>query len=1502
MMSLYEIKNILSPQKVTNPQDDVRIIQSWTEYEDNPRVSPEERNLEYMCYELEVMNPETGEITRFYKALKFARVIRLPADAKQSTSFMDKQQGVLSGVSERKYNFVTIIANMINPVPIGLLFLYGVQGVATSIGEAKRSCHEDFLGFIGMMQGTFKVLELKCLEAREAEWLREKMSGMEYLTMVRGIPFASKAGEDAGNKGVGNKNINPDSEGTLEELITGMADFEYVIEILSTPVYTETLEAWQLKAQNEMTAWNSQLQGQSSLSFNLSIPMMYMANSSQSEGWNRAFTDGKTISHAQSESFTATEGESVGRALSHSYSESQSSGVSESFGEGESYSHGNSISQSETYGFSHSSGVSVGHSVGSSEGYAYGRSNNQSFGNSVGVSENVSFGRSEGSSENVSFGRSVGNSENVSVGHSEGTSENISVGHSTGSSENTSYGHTEGRSENFNESIGLSSTSGSTQTVSHSKSQSVSQSQGTTLGQTYGQSSSHNITNSESVTDSHGISNSSNIGYSTGTSRGETESRNLTEQNSDSKSISHGTNNSTSNAFSSGTNFSFSGSTTEGRTSSKSDTYTDTDTESANGGLNLKFLNIGGSKSSSEGYSDGYSSSRNTSTTTGSSHGMTYSDSGSQSMGESQSVTSGATHGNSTSHGNSYSQNLSNSETYSSGTSESYSQSNGKSFSEGFGVTESESISASQSESVSIGNGVTDGESYSVSQSAGNSYSRGQSYGTNVSDSRGYSKGTNVSDSISYSEGRNVSDSNSYSMGSNESESSSYGAGINQSESSSYGMGSNLTQNQSEGSGESLTINASRSVSDSISNSSTDSVSKTLGSTYGQNYSESVSASHSMGTNESVSTGKTEGYSDSNTTSKSVSNGTSQSDTYGTSQSLSRGVSRATMSGTASSMGLGPSIGYSKSHQWLDQGVKDLLELMSYQNERIKKALRGQGAFYTYVYIACPNPDSLATAQAVAKSTWQNEYTMTQPLQVLDLTETEQKHLLYHFSAFSADVTKEDVYGVEEYKYCTVLLPEEFVAYTHLPRVSEGGVYSTIQDIPKFASPSMTQGEIHMGTVLNSERFTFNNGYRTQSDYRISEDKLMHGFFAGASRSGKTEAAKKFVYGLTKVRRKRTGKRLRIVGMDPKMDWRVLARYVEPERFNFYSLGNVNFCPLKLNIWKVPKGVWPQIWIDGVIDIYCRAYGLLERGKQMIANVVYSLYEEAGVFDACNNENWRDEVPVLSAHVNFIDIYKRMVKHKCDAENGPMGRAGNDTRDAYARLIERLSCFSRPYSIEAQLYGTSEGIGVDELIGEDDVTILESKGLENTFKNFIFGAITSGFYKYAVAHEGGYLAEDQYETVLVLEEANEVLLGNDKAGSDNQTASLPGSSEFELILDQAAGYGLFIIAITQKIADMPKSVIANSGLIFAGRMATAKDIEVTSVALGREQRIDDRDIVKWLPRSNIGWFLCKTARVNNFKDAEPVLVEIERLEGTTPTNREIEEILAEKKAGKLLVG
>ena len=88
-LSLYDIKRVLRPNRNTDPIDDFRILNSWTEYEEDNRRSPEKRKLKYLCYELEVLNPATGERKRLFKAIRFARVIRLPAGANQSTSFMD---------------------------------------------------------------------------------------------------------------------------------------------------------------------------------------------------------------------------------------------------------------------------------------------------------------------------------------------------------------------------------------------------------------------------------------------------------------------------------------------------------------------------------------------------------------------------------------------------------------------------------------------------------------------------------------------------------------------------------------------------------------------------------------------------------------------------------------------------------------------------------------------------------------------------------------------------------------------------------------------------------------------------------------------------------------------------------------------------------------------------------------------------------------------------------------------------------------------------------------------------------------------------------------------------------------------------------------------------------------------------------------------------------------------------------------------------------------------
>ena len=403
-------------------------------------------------------------------------------------------------------------------------------------------------------------------------------------------------------------------------------------------------------------------------------------------------------------------------------------------------------------------------------------------------------------------------------------------------------------------------------------------------------------------------------------------------------------------------------------------------------------------------------------------------------------------------------------------------------------------------------------------------------------------------------------------------------------------------------------------------------------------------------------------------------------------------------------------------------------------------------------------------------------------------------------------------------------------------------------------------------------------------NYQFDEATLCHTIFAGSARAGKTVAAMHFAKELVHVRRKETGKGIRIIVMDTKQNWRKLAHDIEPECFHVYSLGGIDYPPLHINPWKVPQGMHPKQWADIVIEIYSFSYGLWNcGGKQILRDVVYELYDKAGVFKACNKEDWRtsDEIKSASANVNFKVIYERICQRKAEMEKFNE----NNIQDAYARLLERLSCFSCESSIESKFFGNSDGLGVDELIeGKDEfqnknlkgmgmITVLESKGLARTFYDFIFGVITSGFYHSAKTHESSFLSPNQNETILVIEDADTILIGSD-SGPKN-FPFLDNDTEFDQIMNHAADYGLYIFSITQRIYDMPSSVIKNSGLVFSGRTARPCDINTVAHICGWEGKMNEKDLKQLFYHLPIGTFVCQSVDDENGKDAEPIIIRID---------------------------
>lgn len=915
---------------------------------------------------------------------------------------------------------------------------------------------------------------------------------------------------------------------------------------------------------------------------------------------------------------------------------------------------------------------------------------------------------------------------------------------------------------------------------------------------------------------------------------------------------------------------------------------------------------VGTSESFSNGITRGTTTGNSTSQSFGASNGESVSTGMSKSLGTSDSISHGVSQGTSTSHGESFSEGTSSSygESFSTGTSSSHSVGTSQSTSVSHGTSSSHSSGTSTSHSSSSGynvgssSGTSSGVSHSSSSgvNAGGSIGAfgiggnvGASYGSGVSSNNGASHSTSAGFSSSSSSGYGTSSSNSYgvssSTGYSQGTSESYSTGTSTSHGTSYSQGTSTSHGTS--------ISQGTSTSNSTSMSSGLSTSVGSSNSYGQN--SGTSASAGVGT--SMSNSYSESSSHSTGTSESFSNGTSESVSRGTTEGYSEGssvgssTSNSITQGSSGSMGLGPSLSFGRTMAWEDREVTYLLDMLTYSTNRIIMGSNSLGMWFVDIYLAVEDEKAAMAAAALAMSAWHDKNALTTPLQVYKPSDKEKEYLMKHLSVFSPSVIKEGIPGqFESYKYSSMLLSNEIAAYSHPPRVNVGGIQAAVDDPPVLTISNARQdGDVFLGYVADVEKFDKKRGYKSGFRYCLTSDELHHAYISGASRSGKTVAGTRLVAeAYTHVRRGEDNKRLRFLIMDPKQDWRALAKVIPPGHFRFYSLSDPLFHPIKLNLMKIPRGVYTERYADRLREIFIRSYGLGDRGFQILGQAIQKVYTKAGCYDDDVMYNVKDPVTGLypaserSKNITLADV---CVELKNQTQEAGLPR---DKVEAIQRIVDRMEQFSEPKSSIYKVFCTKgpDGMGIDDLLGADDVIVLESFGMDTKTSAFIFGLITSSVFQYAVSNGGFVKPKDQYETILVIEEANQVLIGEDK---DN----LGGANPFEIILDQSAGYGLFIWTLTQKIADMPRSVLANSALKIIGRQDDKDDIERTIVQIGKDGLIADRVFKNWLPDQPIGWFIIKSSRNRDFTMNAPMHVLIEYLDVTPPSNEELEHILEE---------
>ena len=891
--------------------------------------------------------------------------------------------------------------------------------------------------------------------------------------------------------------------------------------------------------------------------------------------------------------------------------------------------------------------------------------------------------------------------------------------------------------------------------------------------------------------------------------------------------------------------------------------------------------------STSHGLSTSHSLSNSLSQSLGRSVGNTageslgYNNSVSSGVNSSYGTNSSMSHGTGTSENVGFSSNQGTSYSQSSGTSQGSSTSHSAGTGQSWGTSHGTNTGVNSGSNLGWSDGVTYGKSAGISGGAafgpevlkGNiGLNVGATAGTNHGTSGGFSNGTSAGENWGSSRGGSQSWSN--------------GFGTSQGISNSISSGTSSSTGQSYGLSKSL----SDSISSGISQSNGASFSQGSGNSYGQSNSSNfgLSSSASQGISESYGTGESWGTGTSHSVGQTLSNGTTQGSSAGT--STSKSTSNSAGAGGSASLGMGPSLSFARTFAWEDMEVAHILDLLKFSCNRLITASNNEGMWFTDIYIATESEEAAAAATGLAMSAWHGSEILTSPLQVYKPSKNEKDYLMKHMSVFSPSVIKEGIPGeFESYKYSTLLLSSEIAAFSHPPRANIGGIQAAVDDPPVLTIPANRQnGEIFIGYVADAEKYNKHSGYQSRFKYSLSGDELHHAYICGASRSGKTVAARRMVAeAYAHVRRGEKKKRLRFLIMDPKQDWRSLAKIIPSDHFRFYSLSDPEFHPVHLNLMKIPKGVYTERYADKLREIFIRSYGLGQRGFQILGQAINEVYKKAGCYDNDVKYNKYDATNKIypaterSKNCTLVDVCKVL----SERANDPAG--SRDQKEAIQRIVDRMESFANEGSAIYEIFcqGGDVGLGIDDLLGADDVVVLESYGMDTMTSAFVFGLLTSSIYQYAVSNGGFVEPEDQYETVLVIEEANQVLIGND------DTDNLGGANPFEVILDQSAGYGLFIWTLTQKIADMPESVLANSAIKVIGRQDREDDIKSSIVQIGKDGLIADRVFKNWFPDQPIGWFIIKSSRSRDFTQNAPVHVLVEYLNVPSLKNDELDNIL-----------
>jgi hypothetical protein len=424
--------------------DDLSIERAWRVYEaENPE------HVRYFMFEVAQRHPGESAAWQGYKAVRFARLTRIPRWLRQQGSGVGKpgysqMQYVLSALREQGVLFV----QMVTKTPDSqLVFAYGVQALGPTPEAAQYLVDGAYASLCALLDGTFQQIEYAPISLVEGERIARQQATWSEIAVARGRPILNTESVGAAAILDGNRTDIEQSHNQMEAFIRGMSEKQkgFMLTLVTVPLAVEDMTLAVSNVAKHLSVVRSETRGMRAFTAGVALPLAVgtSAGTTAGDSHTRTGTDGI----GTSESTSTSVADSVTRSVADGTSQSLAQGTSQSIAEG--------VSLTDT------SGTNLTNTSGTSASAADGVSMTQTDGTSTSVAEGVNASTSQsttaGTTETV--GGSVSNTTGSSLTNTTSSSSSsgfgTSSGWSSGSTTGASIANTESASSGTNISGGI---------------------------------------------------------------------------------------------------------------------------------------------------------------------------------------------------------------------------------------------------------------------------------------------------------------------------------------------------------------------------------------------------------------------------------------------------------------------------------------------------------------------------------------------------------------------------------------------------------------------------------------------------------------------------------------------------------------------------------------------------------------------------------------------------------------------------------------------------------------------------------------------------------------------------------------------------------------------------------------------------------------------------------------------------------------------------------------